>query len=427
METLNEILELLNPWWKEQSISKELAKPYKRKIFHKILKLMSYRQITILSGLRRIGKTTSIYQLIEHLLNSSINASYILYFNFDKKVNDLTEILDIYTEKTGIDWKKEKIFVFLDEISKLNDWANKLKLVYDAYPKLKFIISSSSSTNLEEEAIKNLGGRYFLISIRPLSFIEYLELKNKTKLLENHKLWEKEIKKEVKEYHIRTFPEIINWTDELLIKDYLRTTIIDKIIKLDLPDKFKNVNKDLLFTILEIVYNEPGLYLEYDGLSKKLHVAKKTLLEHFFYLEFSYLIRRIKNFRPAIFTSSRKLQRVYSYWGSLAYCYSKDEDRILENIIISILDAKYYWRKGGKEIDIIILDDKKIKPIEVKNKAELSKNDLKNMRYFLERYNVKEGIIIYNGKEATLTSNKSTIKLVPFWKWLLIELKEGKI
>lgn len=421
MEKLQELLELLNPWWKTQSIKEELARPYKRKIFDKLLKLMNYRQIIVLSGLRRIGKTTSLYQLIEYLLNSNIKSLNLLYFNFDKEVKDITEILSAYAEKTLIDWKNEKVFIFLDEIAKLDDWANKLKLIYDAYPKIKFIISSSSSANLEEEAIKNLGGRYFLINLKPLNFVEYLELKEKTKLLENPQLWEKEIKKEVKTYLIRSFPEIINWDDELLIKDYLRTTIIDKIIKSDLPEKFKNVNKDLLLNLLEIVYNEPGIYLDYDSLSKKLHIAKKTLFEHFFYLEFSYLIRRIKNFRPNLFTSSKKLQRAYPYWGTLAYCYSANEDKILENIIVSLLDARYYWRKSGKEIDIINLNGKKIYPIEVKNKEELSENDLKNMKYFLDKYKIKEGAIVYKGEEAVKVLNENTIKLIPFWKWLLTD------
>mgnify|MGYP001128908337 CR=1 FL=1 len=68
MEAVKEIIELLNPWWKDNEISKELAKPYKRKIFDKISNLLNYRQIIILSGLRRVGKTTLLYQVIEHLL-----------------------------------------------------------------------------------------------------------------------------------------------------------------------------------------------------------------------------------------------------------------------------------------------------------------------------------------------------------------------
>src|SRR3989338_2926949 len=313
MEEIKEISKLINPWWKDCKISKELAKPYKRAILKEILKLLDYREIIILTGLRRVGKTTLIYQIIEDLLkkNSSKN---IFYFNFDKKVDEITKILEHYSELVNIDWKKEKIFVFFDEIAKLEDWANKVKLIYDAFPNVKFVVSSSSSTNMEEEAIKNLAGRYFLINVKPLSFVEYLELRCEEKFIANTGLYEKEIKKELNNYLFRSFPETIEWKDELLIKDYLRTTLIDKIVKSDLMEKFRNINKELLFNLLEIFYNEPGMYLDYDSISKKLRISKKTLIEHIFYLEFSYLVRRIRNFRPAIFSSSRKMQRIYSYW-----------------------------------------------------------------------------------------------------------------
>ena len=109
---------------------------------------------------------------------------------------------------------------------------------------IKFYISSSSSINLEEDAIKNLAGRYFLINILPLSFKEFLELTNKKNFIENRALYEKEIKKEFYNYLLRSFPETINWDNILLIKDYLKTTILDKIIKSDLPEKFRNINKE---------------------------------------------------------------------------------------------------------------------------------------------------------------------------------------
>ena len=418
MEEIKQIIELLNPWWKQEKINEELAKSYKRKIFSEILDLVKYKQIIILSGLRRVGKTTLFYQIIEYLLKK-YDSNKIFYFNFDKKVRDLTEILDDYEKLTDTNWKKEKIFVFLDEVTKLDEWASKIKLIYDAFPNIKFLISSSSSVRLEEEAIKNLAGRYFLINTKPLSFREYLELRDKNKFLKNINLWKDEIKKEFQEYSLRSFPEIINWKDELLVKDYLRTTIIDKIIREDLPGKFKNVNKDLLLILIEIFYSEPGIYIDYDSLSKKLRISKKTLIKHIFYLEYSYLIKRIRNFRVNVISASKKMQRIYANWWSLAFFYSDNYDKIMENVVCNSIDAKYYWRKNDKEIDFLIVDEKKkIIPIEVKNKKEIAKNDMKNIKYFLKKYKVKEGIIIYDGKEDEINFD-SKIKLIPIWKWLL--------
>lgn len=414
-----ELLLLLNPWWKDGAVSSDLAKSYKRKIFVRLFDLIRYRQIIVLSGLRRVGKTTLIYQNIESLLKE-YDSKRIVYFNFDKRVGELTEILDSYSDLTQIDWKKEKIIAFFDEITKLKDWARKIKIIYDAFPNVKFIVSSSSSIWLESEALQNLAGRYFLINIKPLHFSEYLELKEKDKFLKNINLYEKDIKKEFKNYLLKNFPEVINWDDELLIKDYFKTTIIDKIVKDDLPDRFKNINKDLLFLLIELIYREPGMYLDYDSISRNLHISKKTLLQHLSYLEFSYLIKRIKNFRVSSMSVSRKMQRAYPYWWSLAFCYTNDFNKVIESVVASVIEAKYYWRKNGKEIDFLIIDENKIAPIEVKNKIELNKEDLKHIRYFLTEYNVKEGWIVYMGdKEGEEKIGGKKIKYIPLWKWLL--------
>lgn len=417
MNEIKEIIQFLNPWWKNGSISPELARPFKRECFGKVKELLKYRQIVLLSGLRRVGKTILLYQLIEELLQKE-GAKKIFYFTFDKKAENVLSLLELYKELVQID-SKEKIYVFLDEITKLKGWAEQIKLIYDAAPGIKFYLSSSSSINLEEEAIKNLAGRYFLVNVLPLNFREYLKLKEKNNLLSNLKLYEKEIKAEFKMYLLRSFPEIVLWSDELLIKDYLRTTIIDKVIKSDLPDKFKNINKDLLFTLLELFYKEPGIYLDYDHLSRNLKISKKTLFRHIFYLEFSYLIRKIKNFRPSSFSTARKLQRAYPYWWSLAYCYGANEDKIMENLIASALDLKHYWREAAKEIDFLSINEKKIMPIEVKNKEIVAERELKNMLFFLKEYKLSLGLLVYNGEEKITVFDKKQIKFISFWKFLL--------
>ncbi|MBI4170814.1 MAG: ATP-binding protein [Candidatus Aenigmarchaeota archaeon] len=418
MNEVQEILQLLNPWWKTPEISKDLAKPLKREKFVRIQELSNYRQAIILSGLRRVGKSTLLYQKIEDLLKKT-GPKNILYFSFDKRVENIISVLESYQELTGKDYKKEKIFVFFDEITRLGGWANQIKILYDAFPKIKFFLSSSSSINLEEEAIKNLAGRYFLLNIKPLSFHEYLKLRGMEKLIKETRLFEKELKKEFDNYLLRSFPETVDWKDELAIKDYMRTTILDKIIKSDLPDRFRGVNKSLLLTLIELFYKQPGLYLDYDSIAKSLKISKKTLFSHIYYLEFCYLIRKIKNFRPSTFSTTRKMQRVYPYWWSLAYCYSDDKDRIMENLIASVLDAKYYWRKDGKEVDFLNVISRKIIPVEVKNAPTADAGDLKNMLYFLERNKITKGVVVYQGEEKTETFGKRKIQFIRFWKFLL--------
>ena len=209
--------------------------------------------------------------------------------------------------------------------------------------------------------------------------------------------------------------------NELVIKDYLRTTIIDKIIKSDLPERFNNINKDLLYNLLELFFKEPGFYLDYDNLSKSLRISKNTLYTHIFYLEFCYLIRIVKNFRPSTLSTSRKLQRVYPYWWNLAYCYGENNDKILESFVLSTIDGKYYWRDLEKEIDFLKIEGKNILPIEVKNKERIEERDLNTLKLFMSKYKAKKSLILYLGNEEIRGYDGGKIEFVPFWKWLMEE------
>ncbi|PIN74445.1 hypothetical protein COV18_07375 [Candidatus Woesearchaeota archaeon CG10_big_fil_rev_8_21_14_0_10_37_12] len=408
---LNETLQILNPWWKTGTVSEELAKAFKRDIFYEAEKLSTKRQCLLVTGLRRVGKSTILYQLIANLLPQKT-----VYFNFDRQIEEIEDILNAFGKITKTDWQKEKIFVFLDEISKLSGWGNKLKLLYDALPNIKFILSSSSSFQLEKEAISSLAGRYFMLRIEPLSFKEFIVIKGKQKYVENIILWEKELKSLAKEYILKPFPEITDWEEEQLIKEYIQTTIIDKVVREDIGEKYKNIKKPLILFLIQLFFSEPGTYIDYDVLSKQQHISKKTLFEHIRYLQATYLIRKINNFRPSLFASSRKLQRIYPYWWSLSVPYCTNEDKLFETIVGSCINAKFYWRDAGKEIDFLVVNNKKIIPIEAKNKKEIPSRELKHLQYFMQKYSLKQSYVICRESNQEPLKN---IQIIQLWQWLL--------
>lgn len=416
-----EILEILNPWWKERAISKELAPSYRRKIFSAISGLLELRQAVVISGLRRVGKSTIMYQLMDDLISGSkhIRPENILYFSFDEKTDDLLDILKRYSELTKTDWKNEKCFIFLDELQKLDDWSNKLKIIYDGFPNLKIVVSGSSSFQLERDAKANLTGRHFMINVEPLDFVEYLELKNSRIDLDKIELWMDEIKKEFDSYLLKPFPEVIKFEDLSLVKNYIRDNVMEKVLKTDLPKKFKHINEDLLTTLIDIFYENPGTYVNYDEISKELKISKKTLLQHVYYLEFAYLIRRVKNFRPGARTTSRKLQRAYPFHHALRFGWNGKTDS--ETAVASFLNAKYYWRKDGKKVDFLVIENDRqtIRPVEVKEGVKIGKNELGPLIYFMKKFGINEGTLVYGGEDAELKTDNMTIKKMPLWKLFL--------
>ncbi len=385
-------LKILNPWWRSGKISKDLAKPFKRPWYYKARTLMKERQILVLTGLRRVGKTTIMYQLIEDLLKR-VKPERILYHNFDRKAPSIIDILDTYRDLTGIDWETERVYLFLDEIVKLENWVSELKLIYDSHPNLKIVISSSSSFRMEEQASKNLAGRYFILNVKPLNFTEYLKMKGKGEYLKKPKLHKAELENEFREYLIKNFPETVHMKRERAI-EYYDSLVTQKVIKRDVVEEFSHADVSLLETLIRLFYSEPGTYISYDSLSKSLGISKKTLIQHVRYLTRAYLIKIVRNFRPGTMSSSRKMQRVYPYWWSLAYPYDPSSDKIMEAFVSSYLDANHYWRKGGSEVDFILVKKREIVPVEVKNKKMITLSDSKNLRRFMEKYGCKKSVLI---------------------------------
>jgi predicted AAA+ superfamily ATPase len=408
---IEEVLRILNEWWITEKVKEELAPAFRRDIFKQLEEMVNVRQIVVLTGLRRVGKTTLFYQLIQDLIKR-IEPKHILYFSFDEKVEEPKRILDEYQKITGVDWKREKIYVFFDEIHKLENWSSKLKLLYDAFPNIKFFVSGSSSVELEKEAYSNLVGRHFLLKIEPLSLKEFFKLKTGKKV-DNFEIWREELFLSFSEYLKKPFPEIVFENDEKRIMEYLKENVIGKIVYQDLPKKFKNVNEDLLFNLIEIFYQNPGMILNLDSLAKNLHVAKKTLQKHLFYLKFSYLIRSLKNFRISMLMASRKLQKIYPYHWSLIFGLYREieKGKLLECVASSLLDAKFYWRKGNREIDFI-LKNREIVPVEAKVKGEIGE-----LAKTLRALNLNKAILLHEEKYREVKSfDNIEIEIIPFFE-----------
>ena len=110
-------LTMYNDWWITGRPRKELVQPHHRPIFEKIMSFIDDRQIILLYGLRRVGKTTIMYQIIDKLLKDGIPSEHILYFTFDENNTTIDELLRTYSNevlRTNLD-KVRKLYIILDE------------------------------------------------------------------------------------------------------------------------------------------------------------------------------------------------------------------------------------------------------------------------------------------------------------------------
>jgi len=415
-------LEEFNHWWISGKVDPELALPFKRDIYPEIEKQIGKRFILALVGLRRVGKTTTIYQIIQKLIEAKISKTNILFFSFDETSAKLNEVLETYKEIHNKEFREEKIYIFLDEIQKCNGWENELKKYYDLYPKLKFIISGSESLFIRKKTKETLAGRIFEFTLTPFTFREYLKF---NKIEESEFKYETKIKPFFNKFaKMGGFPETFSFETDKEFKEYVRALVVDKIVYKDIPRMFKLEDADFLRVLLELISTNPGMYIDYQSLSRQFEKDRRVIKDYINYLKESFLIILLGNYRKGSITTLRKKKRAYPSDNALTYLYKPkiEEDffgRMVEALAVNKLKASSFWKNGG-EIDIVYNNT----PIEVKYQEKINSEDFKPIREFMKKFNKKEGLMLTKNEEKEIKFEEGKVKLIPVWKWLLENQKE---
>lgn len=414
-----------NPWWETGSIDRDVSKLKKRYLFDTLKKHSKRRQIDAIIGLRRVGKTTLMYHLIEYLLEEGVEPKNIFYFSFDVEKKDVERVIGEYEEKILKDKiKNKRVFLFFDEIQKLEDWENKIKVIYDLNLKAKIFLSGSASLNLMKRSMESLAGRVKFHYLSPLTFKEFLEFSDeKIPNIEDFNIHKKRLNILLNRFLMRGFPETLRM-DEKEVKEYIRDMIVERVIYRDIPESFRIDDIEIVKILVDYIFENPGTILNVDALSKDLGRHKKTIRNALNYLELSFLIKRVGNLRGSFLAMSRKNKKAYPLHSCLST--SENESKIAESLIRSEIDGNYYWRKGNYEVDFVMKDGSKVVPLEVKYKEKIRDKDLKPLKEFMKIYSVKRGYLVSKEKERQVVLNGKKIILLPLTKFLLFKEKELK-
>ena len=180
-ESILKVLSAYNPWWKTGIVNPKLSKSYKRFAFYEAMKRIDQtdiRRTVVLTGTRRVGKTTIQYQMIEALLARGIPPQKIVFISMDHpmlKLSDFSDVLECYHENV---YAEQDVYYFFDEVQYAQDWDKWLKTIYDMQPDTQVIATGSASPALIKGNRESGAGRWSIIQVPTMSFYEYCELLN---------------------------------------------------------------------------------------------------------------------------------------------------------------------------------------------------------------------------------------------------------
>ena len=266
-EQVMKVLRKYNPWWRTPSAIKEESKPQRRLAYYEALKILTHgsiRRFAVLSGMRRVGKTTILYQIIEHLIDGGVHPGNILYATFDNpilKLVNVENVLSIYEAMYPIEGTK---YIFFDEVQYTENWELWMKVIYDSRKNIRLIATGSASPVLEKGSADSGTGRWSVLKIPTLSFYEYCRLLNlelpllsdDLRLLELKNMSPAQLGDLMDKFvplqghfnrylMIGGFPELVLSDDDAYAQRMLREDVADKVIKRDVLSLF-NIRSPLL-------------------------------------------------------------------------------------------------------------------------------------------------------------------------------------
>ncbi|MBN2746674.1 MAG: ATP-binding protein [Bacteroidales bacterium] len=399
-EKVIERLRYENPWWINMRIPEAYSSMSKRLYFNLFYPFVVDKEVNravVLMGPRRVGKTVMLFHSIQQLIEEEVNPQKIFFVGIDNPIYlhlSLEDILSLFGKTQNLTELKG-CYVFFDEIQYLKDWERHLKILVDIYPDTKFIVSGSATAALKWHSMESGAGRFTDFLLPPLTFQEYIHLKNLNHLIFSvSKDFSKEVFPSFLTHDVKVLNmEFINYINfggfpEVVMSEkihgnmgrYVKNDIIDKVLLKDLPSLYGIKDVQELNRFFSYIAFNTGNEFSYENMSKDSGIQKETLKKYLEYLEAAFLIKVLYK----VDNNAKRLKRITSFKVYLTNpsirtalfspitATDSEMGNMVETALVSQwmnhqnLDLTYARWKNGKnegEVDLVLVDNKKFEPV----------------------------------------------------------------
>lgn len=410
----------------------------RRDIQDQIANYISQREILIITGVRRSGKSSLMRLLCDDLLkNSDIQENNILYLNFeDERFIPFTfeDFEPLYETFFEIENPKGKIYLFLDEIQNIEGWEKWLNRLYE-FEDVKIFVTGSNASLLSSEISSALTGRNRQVVNWPFSLRESLRLRGITfDTKSQYKRQKKvEIKRRFNEYlEFGGFPEVLKIEDTTLLDQYYKDIIYRDVIT---RYGIKNVQEIKELTLF--LAANPGTLQSFKNMQRMIGVKSQNTVKNYLEaLNNVYLFFSVDMFDYSLKRQIYNPSKIYSIdvalSNSISFKFSRNIGHSYENIVFLELLRRnrelYYWRSGrGAEVDFVI--KKGLEIVEAIQVCFSLADEKTRKREFQALKEAKDELrvglltVITEDEEATVAIDSADgdaeINIIPLWKWLL--------
>lgn len=373
------------------------SKP-REKYLKEITPWLERREIIILKGIRRCGKTHIMYQLMKTLPKKNV-----FYVDFDEFRFEPYLSVELLEQIVKLRDTTKPAYFFFDEIQRISGFEKWLRTYHNREENIHFIIGGSNISLLSPNLATVLTGRNVTFEIYPLDYNEFQEFSSK----------------DIDEYlKFGGFPEVVLSEDELTKRKLLQTYVEDIIFK-DVIKKKEIVNVEQIKALVKFFLNNPGIRISANKLGKQLGIGKNTAQNYIDLVKDTFLI-----FEVPFFSYSAKTKYIGTQ-ASKYYCIdngihtittTKDnKGTLLENAVaIKLLQTNkevFYWQDSA-EIDFVADN----KAIQVTATKEIPRREIDAFIEFKKAHKKITKHILISEEKETNEENISFIKIKTFLK-----------
>ncbi|MCH4003770.1 MAG: ATP-binding protein [Lactobacillus crispatus] len=388
----------------------------------------------VLVGLRRAGKSTLLYKVARDLVKKGVDWSQIIYINFEDerlngfKLTDFDDILAVAGEMTD-----KEPFIFLDEVQNIEGWEKFARRLADQ--KYRVYITGSNAKMLEWKIVERLGARYFIKTIYPYDFNEFLTAKGIDHTSDEmfDTFLSGKIRRGAADYLSHGgLPETLIYSDQ---RDYLES-IYQKILFGDIIAR-NDVRNSTAFKLLINKIAETIMHdVSYRNLAKSVasvlntKISTETVINYISYANSAFLLFEIKNY-VSKFTDKNTTPKYYFIDNGILNLFLLNKPSILlENMVAIALYEKYhdqvFYLKSSRtkvDIDFYLPSQKTAIQVAFSINESSYEREIGNLLRLAKVDNSVEHFIIVTGEEEKhIEEDGVSIETIPLYKFLLGDL-----
>jgi predicted AAA+ superfamily ATPase len=376
----------------------------------------------IVSGLRRVGKSTLLAQMAHYL-----GEDRFYYLNFEDErflsfeTSDMDLLYQILVEVFG-----ERTIFILDEIQNIQGWERFVRRFMDMG--FKFYITGSNASLISRELGSRLTGRYLPVELFPFSFQEYLTFKDKPiPNLERLTTSEKgRLQGFLNDYLAAGgIPETLKYPQLPLHR-----VLYDDVLYRDIATRHQIVEVGALKELSFYLVSNPANLVSFNKLKERLKLGSVNTVKNYVdYLEASWLLFTINVYDYSVKRQQVAPKKVYVIDTGLAksvgFSFSPNRGRLLENLVFLALrksnqEIYYFTTQSGLKVDFYLPASRQLIQVSQEMNDPLTRErELRALFDALKTLDIEQGLILSESSHNPVHQDDKIIVIRSIAEWLL--------